>query len=381
MTILLRALPPTLLALASACCGLEVDAPGRAAAVPGAADSFVEADEAGVFVSAPPAGLVDLALVAPGVRFDIRYHGEDNFTGAPLPGYGAAGAWLLREPARALGEAQRDLEAEGLGLLVFDAYRPARASRAMVAWARRTGQGHLVGPYVAERSSHNSGRAVDLTLVRLETGEPLEMGGAFDEFSERSHTESASGQALSNRLLLRSAMVARGFRPYDLEWWHFGYPADGAPSRDAPYGCSEPPEGLFEPPEGWDRPGFEMPPPEEPRACADAFVGTPCASHEDCARLAAGFCLLAGGAGLCSLACDNRCPDREGFPTTFCVWSGEVRGGAVAPGGPALPSGVCVPREDPEAGGCAAIPGTLGLTLARFHDPSTATRVCLPGAS
>lgn len=370
--------PLLLSVVALAGCLLEVDGGSPASALPGAADGFGDRASVDESLAAPPPGLVDLAATAPGVRFDVRYHGSRNFTGAQLPGYGAAGAWLVPAAAAALAAVQADLEAEGLGLLVYDGYRPARASKAMVAWARRTGRPDLVGPYIADRSSHNHGRAVDLTLVRLETGEPLDMGGEFDEFSDRSHTESATGQAHANRLHLRDAMAARGFRPYALEWWHFGFSADGAPSRDVPYGCFEAPEGLFAPPDGWDRPGFELPPAEPPRACADAFVGTSCQSHEDCSRLGGGLCLLAGEAGLCSRGCDNRCPDREGFPVTFCVWSGEILGATVAPGGGALPGGLCVPREEAESGGCSAIPGTRGRTLARYHDPSTVERVCAP---
>ena len=124
---------------------------------------------------------------------------------------------------------QRRLRRRGLGLLVLDAYRPARASRALVRWARRSGRGDLVGTYIARRSRHNTGSAVDLTLVRLRDGKRLRMGSGFDELSPRAHTLNATGRALRNRLVLEAAMERFGFTGYWREWWHFERRAAGAP--------------------------------------------------------------------------------------------------------------------------------------------------------
>ena len=182
-------------------------------------------------------GLVRVPSRAPTVQLDIRYATRSNFTGRRLPGYCRPPvAFLRRAPARALGAVQRDLRGRGLGLRVFDAYRPARASRAMVRWARRSGNGHLLNGYIASRSRHNEGRAVDLTLVRLRSGRALDMGVAFDTFSSRAHTANARGRVLRNRRLLVRAMARRGFRNYHREWWHYEY---GSPARrlDVPLGC------------------------------------------------------------------------------------------------------------------------------------------------
>jgi D-alanyl-D-alanine dipeptidase len=142
-----------------------------------------------------------------------------------------------------LARVQRDLAPRGLGLLVFDAYRPRRASAALVAWARRAHPGkRVVGPYVARRSKHNQGIAVDLTLANLRTGKPLNMGSAYDAFGRISHTYHARGAALKNRLRLKRAMERRGFKAYLREWWHFTYPLRSARARDVPYGCRESPE-------------------------------------------------------------------------------------------------------------------------------------------
>jgi D-alanyl-D-alanine dipeptidase len=91
--------------------------------------------------------------------------------------------------------------------------------------------------YVARRSNHNRGAAIDLTLVRLDDGKPLGMGTAFDAFTTRSHTANASGRALRNRLTLKRAMEAAGFRNYRREWWHYDFPTTTAPPRDIPLGC------------------------------------------------------------------------------------------------------------------------------------------------
>lgn len=187
--------------------------------------------------SPTPDGFTDLAKL-PGLRVEARYATANNFTGAPLPGYEVGGAWLLDGPAEALGRVQRRLEADGYGLLVYDAYRPLRATKAMVDWAHRTDQVHLLNDgYIARRSNHNRGNTVDLTLVHLSSGEPLDMGTPWDTLDERAHTRNAQGEVAANRQRLVAAMRAEGFKNYWKEWWHFshGEGAD-APHRDVPYG-------------------------------------------------------------------------------------------------------------------------------------------------
>ena len=119
--------------------------------------------------------LVDVRALDSTIRVEARYAGPDNFTGAPLPGYDANRALLRREAAAALARVQRRLAAEGLGLKVWDGYRPVRATQAMVAWTERTGQTWLLDSgYIARRSRHNQGVAVDLTA----RGPAFRQGGA-----------------------------------------------------------------------------------------------------------------------------------------------------------------------------------------------------------
>jgi D-alanyl-D-alanine dipeptidase len=172
------------------------------------------------------------------IALDLRYATDDNFTGHRLPGYCKPIAVIKRPAARALGRVQNRLENQGLGLLVYDAYRPARATRAMVRWAETTGhQWVLDQGYVARRSNHNQGAAIDLTLIRLSDAKPLDMGTPFDAFTPRSHTANANGDALKNRLKLKRAMEAFGFRNYRNEWWHYDFPQAAGPPLDLTLGC------------------------------------------------------------------------------------------------------------------------------------------------
>lgn len=210
-------------ALALACAPATRVEPARSVAAPsvetGALSIGTQADADSL--------LVDLGATIPGILVDMRYRDANNFTGAPLPGYEANRALLRREAAAALARVQRDVADSGWTLLVFDAYRPVRATEAMVAWTRRAGREDLVRDgYIASRSRHNMGVAIDLTLAERASGAALDMGTAFDTFSPAAHTASAAGDVARNRRRLVSAMERHGFANYDQEWWHFSYPVE-----------------------------------------------------------------------------------------------------------------------------------------------------------
>jgi D-alanyl-D-alanine dipeptidase len=231
--------------------------------------------------NSPPEGWVALQQHSTGIRCDIRYHTANNFTGAPLPGYGLPGAWLRQGPAEALATVQSSLEQQGLGLLVYDAYRPLRGTLGMVAWAHRTDQVHLLdNGYIARRSGHNKGNTIDLTIVSLTTGEPLDMGTPWDTLSEASHTTNAIDKALTNRQLLQKEMGAAGWKNYWKEWWHYSFPTEEElPHRDVPYACFEAAEKAWVAPEGWQTPGYVMPATITPSPCPRAPGANP--SHGD----------------------------------------------------------------------------------------------------
>jgi len=189
--------------------------------------------------SAPPVAsdavardlLADVRSLDSSIVIETRYATARNFTGAPLPGYEGNRALLRKEAAAALARVQRRLLSGGMGLKVFDGYRPVRATLAMVEWARRTGQMHLIQDgYIASRSRHNLGLAVDLTLVDLSVGgREVDMGTPYDTFSDAAHYANATGRTLSYRRLLRRAMESEGFRQYEQEWWHYSYEVPGPP--------------------------------------------------------------------------------------------------------------------------------------------------------
>jgi D-alanyl-D-alanine dipeptidase len=168
--------------------------------------------------------LVNVQSLDPTIVVDLRYATANNFTGAPLPGYLANRAYLRREAAAALARVQHDLRPRGLALKIFDAYRPVRATLAMVDWTERVHRNDLLKDgYIATRSRHNLGLAVDLTLLDMVAGQELEMGTPFDTFSAAAHTANASGLAAVNRQKLKAAMEAEGFQNYEQEWWHYTF--------------------------------------------------------------------------------------------------------------------------------------------------------------
>ncbi len=195
-------------------------------------------------LASPPSGFVDLRQVLPEARFAVAYATDVNFVGAVLPGYGAPGAWLRASAAHSLREVSRAAAARGLGLIVYDAYRPVRATEAMWRWAGHTGNRWLFDDgWVVRRSRHNTGIAVDLSLTGVD-GRVLDMGSPFDAFTEASFTSNAEGRAEENRQLLRMLMTDAGFGPLDQEWWHFEWPLSEATRCDVPYGREEP-EGAL----------------------------------------------------------------------------------------------------------------------------------------
>jgi D-alanyl-D-alanine dipeptidase len=179
--------------------------------------------------------LVDVRSLDSTIVVDLRYATSNNFTGAPLPGYSANRAYLRREAASALARVQRALVGGRLGIKVFDAYRPVRATLAMVDWTERAGRPDLLRDgYIASRSRHNLGLAIDLTLIDIAAGRELEMGTAFDTFSAAAHTANASGETANNRQKLKAAMEREGFVNYDQEWWHFSFNVPDALRFDRP---------------------------------------------------------------------------------------------------------------------------------------------------
>jgi D-alanyl-D-alanine dipeptidase len=171
--------------------------------------------------------LVDVQKVDPGIVVEMRYATTNNFTKAVLPGYEGNHAYLRDEAAAALALVNEDLHRQGLGLKIFDAYRPVRATDAMVKWTQTANRPDLLRDgYIASRSKHNLGVAVDLTIIDMKTKAELNMGTPFDYFGLQAHTKVANGVIAKNRQLLKTVMERQGFLYYENEWWHFSYPVE-----------------------------------------------------------------------------------------------------------------------------------------------------------
>ena len=165
--------------------------------------------------------LVELIKLDPTIKLDVRYATANNFTGRAV--YTEARAFLQRPAAEALVRASRALMKKGYGLSVFDGYRPWSVTKLFWEVTPADKKQFVADP--AKGSRHNRGCAVDLTLYDLKTGRQVSMPGEYDEMSERSHINYAGGTAEQRRLrdLLRAAMEAEGFAPYEPEWWHYDF--------------------------------------------------------------------------------------------------------------------------------------------------------------
>lgn len=172
-------------------------------------------------IPASNSDLVDITAYSDTIKLDVRYAGKDNFLDTPV--YSSAQAFLQRPAAEALGRISEQLNKQGYGLLVHDAYRPWYVTK--IFWDATPAEGKDFVANPAEGSRHNRGAAVDLTLYDLATGEPIEMVGVYDEMTERSFPHYPGGTTLQrwHRDMLKAAMEANGFTVYQYEWWHFDF--------------------------------------------------------------------------------------------------------------------------------------------------------------
>ncbi len=164
-----------------------------------------------------PDELVELDKFIPGIVLDIRYATTNNFTGQIL--YPSARCFLRKLVAKNLRDVQAELATQGLGLKIFDGFRPLSVQKKM--WEVFPHPGYVADPKKGSR--HNRGAAVDLTLVRLSDGAELPMPTAFDDFTSTAHRDfkDLPEESIRNRALLESVMNKHGFIGLPTEWWHF----------------------------------------------------------------------------------------------------------------------------------------------------------------
>ena len=182
-------------------------------------------------------GFVFIDEAVPGVRWDSKYATWDNFTGKPVDGYLVNRIVGTTALADALMRARDEAASRGFGLLLWDGYRPQRATERFIQWSEEAEDGakkqrHYPNiersqmfdlGYVAARSGHSRGSTVDLTIFHLQSGELVDMGGDHDVMDEISHHGAAGVTAAqtANRESLLQVMERSGFNRYDEEWWHY----------------------------------------------------------------------------------------------------------------------------------------------------------------
>lgn len=192
-----------------------------------------------LFCKSLPDGFVYLNEIDPTISVEMKYLSSDNFLGTPVDGYKSNHCILTKKTAVALKKVQVELKAMGLGLKVFDAYRPQQAVDHFVRWAKVVDDTLTKSTFyptlpkstlfqkgfIASRSGHSRGSTVDLTIIDLKSKKEIDMGGIFDLFHDKSHVTypDLTTQQRVNRLLLRTLMIKSGFRPYSKEWWHFRF--------------------------------------------------------------------------------------------------------------------------------------------------------------
>ena len=221
-----------------------------------------------------PGGFVYLRDIDPTIIQDIRYATSNNFVGHPLPGYQAGECVVKREVGLRLKAIQQELAKQKLSLKMFDCYRPTRAVAEMVKWSRNgkeTPAERRYNPsfrkvdlfrlgYIATRSGHSTGSALDLTLVDLTADNSakfdpgkvyadctapvqarapegsIDMGTGYDCSDVKANTASPliTPEQRKWRNTLVAAMRKQGFVNYFREWWHFSLPGAGGGAYDFP---------------------------------------------------------------------------------------------------------------------------------------------------
>ena len=175
----------------------------------------------------------EMTRLNPTIALDIRYATANNFMDTVI--YDCGRCFYRKKVARSLDAVQRDLSKAGLGLKMYDCYRPAPYQQRL--WDVLPDARYVARP--SRGSLHSRGAAADLTLIHLDTGEELDMGTPYDFFGEAAYTTTTDlpDAVLQNRKTLQEAMRAHGFGTIRTEWWHFNYLGPRAALANWVWGC------------------------------------------------------------------------------------------------------------------------------------------------
>lgn len=156
-----------------------------------------------------------------GIINDIRYATTNNFVGEQM--YECGRCYLTERAADQLMKVHTELQLKGLGLKLYDCYRPKPVQQKL--WDKTPNPSYVTPPW--KGSMHNRGLAIDLTIIDA-GGEELNMGTEYDYFGREAHYDNLDlpKEVVSNRVMLRKIMEHYGFEGIRTEWWHFSLPED-----------------------------------------------------------------------------------------------------------------------------------------------------------
>jgi zinc D-Ala-D-Ala dipeptidase len=169
----------------------------------------------------PEKKMIDIKKIIPAIQLDLKYAGNDNFMHEKL--YPPITTTYLRQAAaNGLLQVQKELNTKGLGLKIWDAYRPYSITEKM--WEPVKDDRYAANP--TSGSGHNRGIAVDLTIIDIRSGKEKNMGTGFDNFTDSAHHDfkNLPADVMANRQLLRTLMEKAGFKALESEWWHYALP-------------------------------------------------------------------------------------------------------------------------------------------------------------
>ncbi len=166
--------------------------------------------------------MINIQILIPALVLDLRYATANNFVHQNLYPAKTNFTFLRLPVAKELQKVQQELNTKGLGLKIFDAYRPYSVTKKF--WELIHDERYVANP--AKGSGHNRGITVDLTIINLQTGIELNMGTGFDNFTDSAHHSftDLSSDILNNRKLLKEIMEKYGFIKMNTEWWHYSWP-------------------------------------------------------------------------------------------------------------------------------------------------------------
>jgi zinc D-Ala-D-Ala dipeptidase len=166
--------------------------------------------------------MIELQSGTSGLVVDLRYATQNNFARQPL--YPAGNRAYMRKIAvDKLRVVINELKQSGLGIKIWDAYRPYSVTEKI--WDAVRNEDYAADP--AKGSGHNRGIAVDLTLINLKTNDEIDMGTGFDNFSDTAHHAfiNLNDNILVHRKILKNVMEKNGFKSLNTEWWHYSLPS------------------------------------------------------------------------------------------------------------------------------------------------------------